>query len=314
MASLMELQDAIARYSAAGLSPTGIPRVALMRSENVSAASESVHEAWLLVVAQGRVRMTLGAESFELPAERYAVTSVDLPLTGEVCEASPARPFLGVALSLDPAILANVLLDMGEQVHDLPPSVGMAVGPLRDELLDPVTRLVRLLDQPGDIAMLAPLFEREILYRLLLGEQGAMLRQLALSDSRLSRISNAISLIRREYASPMRVEVLARKVGMSLSSLHRHFKAVTGMSPLQYQKRLRLQEARRRLAAQQDSAANIAFAVGYESPSQFSREYKKCLACRRRVMRWSSATVFCSQSFSGRQAAAADLIWRRLKH
>lgn len=275
MTSLVDLQDAIARHSEAGFTHTGIPRMALMRSDRISGASESVYEAWLLVVAQGCVRMKLGDAPFELPAARYALTSVDLPLSGEVLEASALQPFLGVALSLDPVMVASVLLDMGEQGHDLAPSAGMAVGVLGPELLDPVTRLVRLLNQPSDIAMLAPLFEREILYRLLAGEHGAMLRQLALSDSRLSRISNVISRIRREYVLPIRVDLLARDVGMSLSSLHRHFKAVTGMSPLQYQKRLRLQEARRRLAAQQHSAASIAFAVGYESPSQFSREYRR---------------------------------------
>lgn len=275
MTSLIDLQDAIARHSETGFTHTDIPRMALMRSESISGSSESVYEAWMLVVAQGCVRMQLGEAPFDLPAARYALTSVDLPLTGEVREASATQPFLGVALSLDPVMLASVLLDMGEPVHDLAPPAGMALGVLGPELLDPVTRLVRLLSQPGDIARLAPLFEREILYRLLSGEQGAMLRQLALSDSRLSRISNAISHIRRKYAAHIRVDLLARDVGMSLSSLHRHFKAVTGMSPLQYQKRLRLQEARRRLAARQQSAASIAFAVGYESPSQFSREYRR---------------------------------------
>lgn len=275
MASLIELQEAIARHGDAGFAPTAIPRMALMRSEQVGAASESFHGAWLLVVAQGRVRMTLGEEAIELPASSYAVSSVDLPIVGEICQASPVQPFLGVALSLDSAILAAVLLDMGEQLPDLSPSVGLAAGTLGCTLLDPLTRLVRLLARPGDIAMLAPLFEREVLYRLLLGEQAGMLRQLALSDSRLSRISSAIGHLRREYTRPLRVEVLARSVGMSLSSLHRHFKAATGMSPLQYQKRLRLHEARRRLAAQQQNTAGIAFSVGYESPSQFSREYKK---------------------------------------
>ena len=275
MTSLIDLQHAIARHSVAGFNQTAVPRMALARADSVSGGSESVYEAWLLVVAQGRVRMQLGDEPFELSAERYALTSVDLPLTGEVCEASTQQPFLALALSLEPVMLASVLLDMGEQLLDLPPSAGMALGVLGTDLLDPLTRLVRLLSQPVDIGMLAPMIEREILYRLLLGEPGAMLRQLALSDSRLSRISNAISHIRRHYAQPLRIEMLAKAVGMSLSSLHRHFKAVTGMSPLQYQKRLRLQEARRQLTARQQSAAGIAFAVGYESPSQFSREYKR---------------------------------------
>ncbi|WP_313318278.1 AraC family transcriptional regulator [Stenotrophomonas sp.] len=275
MASLGELQDAIARHAGEGFTRTCIPRLALMRRDRIISTSESVYAAWLLVVAQGRVRLMLGPEPLELDAARYAVTSVDLPLGGDIREASPSHPYLGAALGLQPELLASVMHDMGAQLLDRPPSAGMAVGSLGSTLLDPLTRLVQLLDHPRDIAMLAPMIEREILYHLLLGEQAGMLRQLALSDSRLSRINRAINHIRREYAAPMRVELLARRAGMSLSSLHRHFKAVTGMSPLQYQKRLRLQEARRRLSARQDSAASIAYAVGYESASQFSRDYRR---------------------------------------
>lgn len=275
MATVMQLQQVIARHSIAGFTPTPIPGLALIRSDGISAALETFHGIWLLVVAQGHVRLSLGGEAFELPAERYAVTTAHLPVIGEVRQASTAKPFFGVALTLAPAMLATVLLEMGEQVQELPASVGVVVGDLRDELLDPVTRMVELLSHLTDIAGLAPLYEREILYRLLLGGQGAPLRRLALSDSRLSRVGGTINHIHRDYALPMQIESLSRKAGMSPSSLHRHFKTATGMSPLQYQKRLRLQEARRRLVAQQDSIATIAFAVGYESPSQFCREYKR---------------------------------------
>ena len=274
MTGLSRLQQAIARHSGEGFCATAIPRLALMRSEKPSNASASVFEAWLLVVAQGSVRMLLGTEHCELAAGHYAVTTIDLPLSGRIHQASAACPYLGLALSLQPAMLADVLLQMGEQGRDLRPSAGMASGVLCTQLLDPLTRLLELLEKSHDIAMLAPLIEREVLYRLLCGPQGAMLRQLALADSRLSRISRAIARIRGTYTQPLRVGSLAHEVGMSPSSLHRHFKAVTGISPLQYQKRLRLQEAHRRLANHQDSAARIAFAVGYESASQFSRDYR----------------------------------------
>ena len=152
---------------------------------------------------------------------------------------------------------------------------GMTVSPITLDLLDPVVRLLQLLDRPQDIAMLAPLTEREILYRLLMGEQGAMLRQIALADSHLSQVSRATVWLRRNYAQPFSINTLAQVASMSPSSLHRHFKAVTNLSPLQYQKQIRLQEARARLLSQQGDAATIGLAVGYESPSQFGREYSR---------------------------------------
>jgi len=151
----------------------------------------------------------------------------------------------------------------------------MAVNPLDDDLLDPLLRLLRLLDRPRDIPVLAPLIEREILYRLLCGPRGEMLRQLALPSSQLSQISRAINLIRERYDKSIRVDQLARTASMSATSFHRHFRAVTAMSPLQFQKRIRLQEARRRLLSQEVDAARVSFDVGYESASQFSREYRR---------------------------------------
>ena len=275
MALLTGLQAAIARHGAPGFVGTVIPRVTLLRSDAGGAMSASVRGICLLLVAQGRARLSLGGTPVELAAPRYVVAPAQTQVAGEILQAGAARPFLGVALCMDPAILSTLLLDMGEQLHDPATPIAVVAGVPGPELLDPLLRLIRLLDSPADIRMLAPLFERELLYRLLLGEQGPVLRQFALSNGRLARVGIVINQIRVGYAQPMQVGLLASRVGMSLSSLHRHFLAATGMSPLQYQKRLRLLEARRRLAAHPSSAASVAYAVGYESPSQFSREYRK---------------------------------------
>ena len=201
----------------------------------------------------------------------YLIASIDLPVTGQVIEA----PCLGMTLTLDPGKLAALLVDLPPATPGRTPAKALAVNPLEPALLDPLVRLLRLLDEPRDIAVLAPLIEREILYRLLLGPHGAMLRQLALPDSQLSQISRAIDLIRRRYDQPLRVDELARHAGMSAPSFHRHFRAVTRLSPLQFQKHLRLQEARRLLVSKNADAARVGFDVGYESASQFSREYRR---------------------------------------
>ncbi|HUN52308.1 MAG TPA: AraC family transcriptional regulator, partial [Candidatus Sulfotelmatobacter sp.] len=190
-------------------------------------------------------------------------------------EASAQEPFLAASLRIDPALLAGLLLDMPPPSRAANPPPGLSVQPVPPDLLDPMLRLVRLLDRPDDIAMLAPLAERELLYRLLQSEQGAVLRPIACAGSRLSQISRAIDWIRRHFDQPFRIETVAEVACMSPASLHRHFKAVTTMSPLQFQKRLRLQEARRRLLADAADAMRAGFAVGYESPSQFSREYRR---------------------------------------
>jgi AraC-like DNA-binding protein len=198
--------------------------------------------------------------------------SADLPVTGQVIEATPRAPYLAVSLLLDPAAIADLVIGTAP-----PPSMtsaaGLGIGRLTADLQDPLLRLLRLLDAPGDIRVLAPLAERELLYRLLQGPHGALLRQLAIPDSRLSQVRRAIEWIRADVARTLRVETLAAHVGMSAASFHRHFKAVTGLSPLQYQKQIRLQEARRRLLAEPGDVTAVALGVGYESTSQFTREY-----------------------------------------
>ncbi|WP_158818335.1 AraC family transcriptional regulator [Methylocapsa sp. S129] len=275
MEMLNELRDLIERHCDAPRWPTAIPSVTLMRANAPTVPVGSLHQPSLCIVAQGRKRVMLGEKRFEYDSAKYLIGSVDLPISAEVCEASEQTPYLAMRIGLDPATLAAMLLDMPESADEGKPLAGLAVSPLTADLLDPVLRLVRLLDRPRDIAILAPLAEREILYRLMLGPQGAMLRQIALRDSRLSQINRAIKWIKENYERPFRIETLAAVANMSPSSFHRHFKAVTAMSPLQFQKLIRLQEARRRVLAQQDDAASVGFAVGYESPSQFSREYSR---------------------------------------
>ncbi len=253
------------------VTPSAIPRLTLSRSEVTTDPVGAIYYPLFCVVVRGRKRVFLGNETIYYDPGTYLVASVDLPVSGQVVEA----PYLGITLALDPGALAALLLEMPPFRGGRSPSKAMAVSTLEDELLDPLVRLLRLLDRPHDIPVLAPLIERELLYRLLLGPRGEMLRQLALPASPLSQIRRAINAIRHRYDQPLRIEELARLAGMSTPSFHRHFRAVTAMSPLQFQKRLRLQEARRRLLSEGTDAARVAFDVGYESASQFSREYRR---------------------------------------
>jgi AraC-like DNA-binding protein len=227
------------------------------------------------LVAQGAKRVVLGNQVFDYAAGQYLIFSVDLPLTGYVVQASTSEPFLGFGLKLKPEAVAALLLETGvpRKAKTEPP--GIAVSDLTDDLVDPVVRLLRLLDRPEDIPVLAPAIEREILWRLINGEQGAMVRQLGLADSRMTQIGRAIRWIRDHYAETVRIEELAGIAGMSLTSFHRHFLGVTSLSPLQFQKQIRLQEARSRLLSSSQDVAEVGFAVGYDSASQFSREYRR---------------------------------------
>lgn len=254
---------------------TAIPGLTLMRAHAPTLPMGTLYQPVVCFVAQGGKRLMLGERVFEYNAANYLIVSVDLPVTGGIHKASPEEPYLAVSMALDRGAIADLLLEMGEARADSDVGLGMAVTPVTEDLLSAAVRLVRLLDKPRDAAILAPLVTREILYRLLCGGQGGLMREIALADSRLSRISRAIAWIRDHYAEPVRIEAVAEVARMSPASLHRHFKAVTMMSPLQYQKQIRLQEARRLLLAERSDAASIGFSVGYESPSQFSREYAR---------------------------------------
>jgi AraC-like DNA-binding protein len=272
--SLKELCALIAQNCHERRTTTAIPRVGLVRSDTPTLPMGVVYQPMLYIVAQGAKRTLLGDSIVEYAAGQYLVVSVDLPITGSVVQASPEAPYLALSLELDPAVLADMLLSLPGTAQDTP-LPGLAVSPVTPDLLDAAVRLLRLLDRPADITMLAPLAEREILYRLLTGAQAPMLRQIALAHSRMAQVGQAIGWIRSHFAEPLRIDDVAQRANMSASTFHRHFKAVTAMSPLQYQKQIRLQEARRLLLAGQADAASIGFAVGYESPSQFSREYAR---------------------------------------
>ena len=268
---MTELCALVTRHCHHGMTPTAVPRLTLSRTDTTTELSAAIYYPLLCVVARGRKRIFLGHEEFHYDPNCYLVASVDLPVSGQVIEA----PCLGVTLGLEPAKLAALLLDMPQITRESAPSKALAVNPLEDDLLNPLVRLLRLLDRPQDIPMLAPLIEREILYRLLLGPRGELLRQMALPNSQSAQLSRAIHLIRQRYDQKLRVEELARAASMSATSFHRHFRAMTAMSPLQFQKRIRLQEARRLLISQDVDAGRVSFDVGYESPSQFSREYRR---------------------------------------
>jgi AraC-like DNA-binding protein len=271
MSGMSELRALLHRHCHSDMTVTAIPRVTLTRSQVTTAPSPAIYYPLLCVIAQGRKRLFLGSDELQFDSTSYLVASVDVPVVGQVLEA----PYFGFMLALDVANLAALLLEMPPGAAKCASSKAMAVNELDDELLDPILRLIRLLDKPEHIPILAPLIEREILYRLLLGPRGEMLRQMALPASRLSQIRRAIDQIRSRFDQPLRVEELAQIAGMSQPSFHRHFREVTAMSPLQFQKQIRLQEARRRLLSQNADAASIGFEVGYESASQFSREYSR---------------------------------------
>jgi AraC-like DNA-binding protein len=252
------------------------PRLRLMlsRSTAPSVPKHGLYQPMLCFVLQGAKRVIIGERVVEYRAGDFLVASVDLPVIGQVTEASPERPYMVVGLALDPAAIAALLIDL-PHAGEGEAAAGIGISPMTADLIDPLLRLTRLLDAPVDIAVMAPMLEREILYRVLQGPQGAILRQIARSDSRLSQVRRAVDWIRQNFAEPLRVEHLAGLAGMSVSSFHRHFKAVTAMSPLAYHKQIRLQEARRRLIAAPAEVARVAYAVGYESASQFSREYTR---------------------------------------
>ena len=253
---------------------TSVPGLSLFRSSHPTGPVCGLYTSALTLVAQGGKQLMLAGERYRYDQANYLVTSIDLPVLSNVLEASPESPCLCVVLRLDAVRIAEMMA--GElPPPNAAPGRGMSVSPLTDDLLDAMLRMVRLLDAPADIPVLAPLIEREVMYRLLIGEQGMRLRQIAMNGSQTQQISRAVEWLKQHFHLPLRIQELAQTVNMSVSSLHHHFKAITAMSPLQYQKLLRLQEARRLLLTEQCDAAHAAHRVGYESPSQFSREYSR---------------------------------------
>ncbi|WP_422924076.1 AraC family transcriptional regulator N-terminal domain-containing protein [Singulisphaera sp. PoT] len=259
-----------------GIHATSIAPLTLFRLSNLSDPVQVVYEPALCIVAQGSKRVLLADEVYRYDPAHYLLVSVDLPVAGQVIEATPELPYLSLRIDLDLGMIGELLGDV--EPVDAPGRAskrGLVVNPVEPGLLDAVVRLLRLLDDPRDVKVLGPLVLREISYRLLIGEQGLRLRQIAAEDGQAMRIARAIRWIKGNFDRPLRIEVLAREVHMSASALHHHFKAVTAMSPLQYQKQLRLQEARRLMLSEDLDASAAGYRVGYESASQFSREYRR---------------------------------------
>jgi AraC-like DNA-binding protein len=273
--SIDELRALISRHAGKNTVTQAAHGIRVASFDEPTELAHCVLEPLLAVVAQGAKRTQLCDKVFEYGAGQYAVVSVDLPISGYISQASREFPFLSTAITLKPASIATLLLETAASELPAAELAGLGVSDAPAELLEAVVRLLRLLDRPRDAAALAPMVEREILWWLLNGEQGTAVRQIGLADSRLSQISRAIRWIRLHYAQPVRIEELAEMVAMSPSTFHRHFRAVTALSPLQYQKLIRLQEARARLMTESADIAEVGFSVGYDSPSQFSREYRR---------------------------------------
>jgi AraC-like DNA-binding protein len=271
------LARAINRWTeGSGDRSTPIPDLAFFRREAPTPPGLCQVEPSVVLVVQGAKRMLVGEDAYAYDSERFLVASHDVPASSEVVEASPSRPCLGLVLKLDLRVMAELVA----QAHLPPPKdrsvqSGMALGAVTPTLLECFKRLTDVLDEPEAIVVLAPLVQRELHYRLLTSDQAGRLRQLASVGSQSHLVARAIEWLKANYASPLRIEELAERVHMSASSLHHHFRQLTAMSPLQYQKWLRLNEARRLMLNEGLDAASAAFQVGYESPSQFSREYAR---------------------------------------
>ena len=258
-----------------GVHKTAIPQLELMR-ESILSGMCGVVKPTLAIMVQGKKEVLLKEETYQYGTAQYLVVSVNLPLRAFIVEATPDKPYLGFKLNLDPAQLCDILNQIqGSTGKPQNSTRGLFVSDADALLIDCAIRLTKLLDIPQDIPFLAPLIIREMYYRLLIGEQSKAVRYIATFGSNMQRVAKAIARIEADYTKSLRVEKLAQQVNMSSASFHRHFKKVTSMSPLQYQKQLRLLEARRLMLAEDADAAMAAYQVGYESPSQFNREYSR---------------------------------------
>ena len=250
-----------------------------LRLHRSSSPTESVHgvsDFAFCVIAQGSKEVLLGNTRYQYDPDHYLLTTAELPVVSQIIAASQERPYLSLRLKLDPTLVGSVMVEAG---HFSPRSHAdvraINTSPLDAGLLDAVVRLVRLLDTPAEAPFLAPLITREIVYRLLMGEQDGRLRNIAVQGGHTHRIARAIERLRKEFDQPHRIDDIARELGMSVSSFHHHFKAVTAMSPLKFQKQMRLQEARRLMLGEGLNAASAGYRVGYNDASHFNREYKR---------------------------------------
>ena len=275
--NLKTLKNTIARITeGTDTVETEIPDMVLYRRNEPTTPQTAMYPPTVCLITQGAKRVILGTDTYMYDPSHFLLTSVDIPTTVQVVKASKQKPCLGLVLKLDMRQISQLVVDGNLPLPRKQPSNrGMALGKVTDTIIEAFVRLVNLLNEPNDIPILAPLIKREIYYRLLIGDQGTRLRQMASAGSPGHQIAKAIDWLKNNYSKSLRVEELASSVHMSTSTFHHHFRTMTAMSPLQYQKWLRLNEARRLMLTESFDAGTAAFEVGYESPSQFSREYSR---------------------------------------
>jgi AraC-like DNA-binding protein len=277
---LARLKELLTRNAGEGLTPTALPGVSIQCSRTTTEPVGAITEPTVAVIAQGTKETVLNGRTFAYGPGQFVITSLELPVIGHIVQASAREPFLAFVLRLSAQRIAELLIEttpappVRRGAVDAAPA-GIAVSEASPALLDAAGRLLALLDTPGDAAALAAGVEREVLWRLVTGPQGPTVRQIGLADSELAHLGRAIRWIRVHYDKTLRIEELAALATMSVTSFHRHFRAVTSITPIQYQKQIRLHEARSRLFAEPRDVASVGFAVGYDSPSQFSREYRR---------------------------------------
>lgn len=271
------LCTSIARYTEQGeLHTTAVPGLSLFRRDEPTGPISGMYEPSICLAVQGSKRVILGDDTYVYDAGHYLITSVHLPTIVQILDASPEKPYLGLRLKFDVKEISQLMVDSNlPQTRPQQSSRGMATGEVTIQLINAFIRLIDLLADEKDIPILAPVIQREIIYRLLVGDQGERLRQIATAGSQSQQIAKAIGWLKINYAQAVTMDELAAQANMSTSTFHHHFRSLTALSPLQFQKQLRLQEARRLMLAERMDAANAAFQVGYESPSQFNREYNR---------------------------------------
>jgi AraC-like DNA-binding protein len=275
-ASREELVERLARAIRDDGTAEPLAGLRLRRASSPTGLGHGVSFPSFCVIAQGSKELLLGDSLYRYNPVQYLISTAALPIASRVVEASPERPYLGIVLKLDPTLVGSVLVEAGHRAPRNSTAVtAIDVSPLDAGLLDAVVRLVRLLDSPAEVRFLAPLVMREIVYRLMRGAQGARLHQIAALGGATHRIAEAVERLRNDFDQPLRIEDLARELGMSVSGFHHHFRALTAMSPLQFQKQLRLQEARRLMLGEGLDATSAGYRVGYGNASHFTREYKR---------------------------------------
>lgn len=271
-------RDELSRRISAAMPEEGLleifPGVFLAKTTGPTQVIHSVYTPCFCVIAQGSKQVEFGGEKFTYDTGNYLIATLDLPAAGCVVEASVDEPYLSIRVDLDAALVADVLIESGVDINKVSRAKAVNVGEIDADLLEASVRMLRVLENPGEEKVLLPLIKREIIYRLLKGHQAERLSHL-ISGGESRRISKAIETLRERFDEPLRIENIARDLGMSVSGFHYHFKSVTAMSPLQFQKQIRLQEARRLMLGESLDAASAGFRVGYEDPAYFSRDYKK---------------------------------------